>query len=51
VSYGSVKCFERFGRISIEALLKIAEAINRLDKFEGILIPNNTKRLEKLFIS
>jgi len=49
VSYGSVKRFERFGKISFESLLKIAEALDRLDEFERLLLPKETKRLEKLF--
>ena len=30
VSYGSIKRFERLGKISFESLLKIAEALSRL---------------------
>jgi len=51
VSYGSIKRFERIGKISFESLLKIAEALNRLDEFENILIPKGSKRIEKLFES
>ena len=51
VSYGSIKRFERFGKISFESLLKIAEALNRLDEFEAILVPRDNERLEKLFES
>jgi transcriptional regulator with XRE-family HTH domain len=51
VSYGSIKRFERFGKISFEALLKIAETLNRLEEFETLLLPRNNKRLEKLFKS
>jgi len=51
VSYGSIKRFERFGKISFESLLKIAEALNRLDEFETLLLPKGNKRLEKLFKS
>ena len=49
VSYGSIKRFERSGKISFESLLKIAEALGRLDEFETLLLPIGTKRLEKLF--
>ena len=49
VSYGSIKRFERSGKISFESLLKIAEALGRLDEFETLLLPRGTKRLEKLF--
>ncbi len=51
VSYGSIKRFERLGKISFESLLKIAEALNRLDEFETLLLPKDNKRLEKLFKS
>ena len=51
VSYGSIKRFERSGKISFESLLKIAEALNRLDEFETILLPTDNKRLEELFKS
>jgi len=51
VSYGSIKRFERFGKISFESLLKIAEALSRLDDFETLLVPRGNKRLEKLFKS
>jgi len=51
VSYGSIKRFERFGKISFESLLKIAEALNRLDEFETLFLPKDNKRLEKLFKS
>lgn len=51
VSYGSIKRFERMGKISFESLLKIAEALNRLDEFESLLIPKGGKRIQKLFES
>lgn len=51
VSHGSIKRFERFGKISFESLLKIAEVLNRLDEFETLLLPKNDERLEKLFKS
>ncbi len=51
VSYGSIKRFERFGKISFESLLKIAEALNRLDEFENLFLPKGNKRLEELFNS
>ena len=49
VSYGSIKRFERLGQISFESLLKIVEALGRLDEFETLLLPKGTKRFEKLF--
>lgn len=51
VSYGSIKRFERLGKISFEALLKIAEALNRLSEFETLLLPNDNQRLKELFNS
>ena len=51
VSYGSIKRFEQSGKISFEALLKIAEALDRLDEFDALLFPRNEKRLNKLFES
>lgn len=51
VSYGSIKRFETSGKISFESILKIAEALNRLTEFENILLPNDDKRLQKLFKS
>lgn len=49
VSYGSIKRFERFGKISFESLLKIAEVLDRLTDFEDLLLPNNNQQLKKLF--
>jgi transcriptional regulator with XRE-family HTH domain len=51
VSYGSIKRFERLGQISFESLLKIAEALDRLEEFETLFISRSNKRLEKLFNS
>jgi len=51
VSYGSIKRFERFGKISFESLLKIAEALNRLNEFETLFLPTGNKQLEELFKS
>ena len=51
VSYGSIKRFERFGKISFESLLKIAEVLNRLNEFESLFLPTGNKRLEELFKS
>jgi len=51
VSYGSIKRFERFGKISFESLLKIAEALDRLHEFESLFLSQDTKRLEGLFSS
>lgn len=51
ISYGSIKRFERFGKISFESLLKIVEVLGRLSEFESLLLPKNDKRLKKLFKS
>ena len=52
VSYGSLKRFERTGKISFESLLKIAEAFNRLSEFENLLVlPRDNKAVKKLFES
>jgi transcriptional regulator with XRE-family HTH domain len=51
VSYGSIKRFERFGKISFESLLKIAEVLSRLNEFETLLLPTDNKRIEELFKS
>jgi len=51
VSYGSIKRFERFGKISFESLLKIIEVLNRLAEFETLLLPKDDQRLKKLFKS
>lgn len=51
VSYGSIKRFERLGKISFESLLKIAEALSRLDEFENTFITKSDQRLKNLFKS
>jgi len=51
VSYGSIKRFERSGKISFESLLKIAEALERLYEFESLFLSDDTQKLEKLFQS
>lgn len=52
VSLGSVKRFERTGRISLESFLKLLLILNRLDKFEMVLEPgDNMDDVEKLFSS
>lgn len=50
VSLGSLKRFERTGKISLESLLKLMHLLGRLNEFNHILIPNeNREDLEKLF--
>ena len=49
VSLGSYKRFERSGQISLEALLRIAFILDRLEEFDKLLIPNHLIEIEKLF--
>lgn len=49
VSYGSIKRFERSGQISFESLLKIAEALERINDFESLLLPKGDQRIKELF--
>lgn len=52
VSYGSIKRFERSGKISFESLLKIVESLRRLSEFENILITTKeSQRIRDLFKS
>jgi transcriptional regulator with XRE-family HTH domain len=52
VSLGSIKRFERTGRISLESFLKLLLILNRLDKFEMVLESgDNMDDVEKLFSS
>ena len=50
VSLGSLKRFERTGKISLESLLKLMHLLGRLDEFDKLLIlKNDPDDLEKLF--
>jgi transcriptional regulator with XRE-family HTH domain len=49
VAYASVRKFETTGIISLESLLKICEALSRLEEFESILLPDDMERMKKLF--
>lgn len=50
VSLGSLKRFENTGKISLEALLKLAHLIGRLNDFESIFqFGEDLKEVEKLF--
>jgi transcriptional regulator with XRE-family HTH domain len=50
VSLGSLKRFENTGKISLEALLKLAHLMGRLKDFETIFQTNNDlNKIEKLF--
>lgn len=50
VSLGSLKRFERTGKISLESLLKLMHLLDRLHEFDHVLlIRENPADLEKLF--
>ena len=49
VSHASLKRFESTGMVSLESLLKICNALGRLNEFETILQLNNTEEKRKLF--
>lgn len=49
VTYSSFLRFENTGMVSLESLLKICNALGRLDEFETILQLNNTDQKRNLF--
>ena len=49
VSYGSVKRFERTGKVALESLLKMAHLLGRLKDFDGILMDDRKAEIDKLF--
>lgn len=50
VSLGSLKRFENTGKISLEALLKLAHLTGRLKDFDSIFQPNDDlNKVEQLF--
>ena len=50
VSLGSIKRFERTGKVSYEALLKLAHVLDRLSDFENLFSPEeDLTEVEKLF--
>jgi len=50
VSLGSIKRFESSGKISLESFLKLLHILNRLNEFDGILMPGDEMEdIEKLF--
>lgn len=49
VAYATLVKFENTGVISLESLLKICNALGRLNEFESILTPTNLSRREALF--
>ncbi|MCL9968258.1 MAG: helix-turn-helix domain-containing protein [Aquirufa antheringensis] len=50
VSLGSIKRFERTGKISLESLVQLAHLLDRLDDFDSVFVSRQVdKRVEKLF--
>ncbi len=49
VPYATLKKFELTGQISFESLLKIFQALNRIDEFESLLMVKDLSDREKLF--
>lgn len=49
VSYSSFLRFESTGMVSLESLLKICNALGRLNEFETILQSNNADQKRNLF--
>jgi transcriptional regulator with XRE-family HTH domain len=48
VSLGSLRRFEESGRISLQNLLDLAFALNRLDDFDGLLEPPPASSIAEL---
>ncbi len=49
VAYASVKKFEATGVIALESLLKLTDALGRLEEFEKVLQPHQLEDQQKLF--
>ncbi|MEY2940396.1 MAG: hypothetical protein RJA67_81 [Bacteroidota bacterium] len=50
VSLGSIKRFERTGKISLESFVQIAYLLDRLPDFDSVFVCHQVdKRVEKLF--
>tara|TARA_B110000211_G_C13842722_1_gene448663 strand:+ start:452 stop:727 length:276 start_codon:yes stop_codon:yes gene_type:complete len=49
VSLGSIKRFERTGKVSLESLLKLTEVLGRLSEFEQIFVSEVDPKIENLF--
>ena len=49
VSYGSIKRFERTGKVALASLLKMAHVLGRLEDFEKILVDDRKDELDNLF--
>lgn len=48
VSAASLKRFERTGKVSLEALLKLCDALERLDELDRILQPAAVRSMKEL---
>jgi len=48
VSLGSIKLFERTGKISFESLVKIAIALGALEGFDGLFQRTETRSIDEL---
>ena len=48
VSLGSLKRFEQTGKVSLENLLKLCQAVGRLDEFEHLLKPPKARSMREL---
>ncbi len=49
VSLGSLKRFERTGKISLESLLSLSHTLNRLHDFDAIFASSQQSNLDHLF--
>ncbi|MBN4072196.1 helix-turn-helix transcriptional regulator [Flavobacteriales bacterium AH-315-E23] len=49
VAYATIKKFESTGIISLESLLKLCYALDRLEEFESVLRPDNLDDKRGLF--
>jgi transcriptional regulator with XRE-family HTH domain len=48
VSLASLRRFETSGKVSLESLLKLAFALDRLDDFDGLLLPPPAASISEL---
>jgi len=48
VSLGSIKRFERTGKISLESLLKVAFILDAMEDFSKLFIPKNDQPVQSL---
>lgn len=48
VSESSLKRFENQGKVSLDSLLRIAEALGRLEEFQAVLLPPPARTIDDL---